>query len=82
MKLFVKTPHRETQQTQRKWPITIVLVIIKPNMDRTFINSLNKLAATINKSLSKGIISMLHQDQPQEEHEVGPKIYALGSDLR
>ena len=45
-------------------------------------NPLNKLAASINITLSKGILSMLQQEQPQREHEIGYKILALGTDLR
>ena len=43
-------------------------------MDQTFINSLYKLAAKINRSLSKGILTFLQQEQPQKELELGPKI--------
>jgi len=50
-------------------------------MDQTFLNSLKKLAATINKSISKEIIFVLQQEQPQKEHELESKIYALGTDL-
>ena len=50
-------------------------------MDQTFLNSLNKLTTTINKSISKEILFMLQQEQPQKEHELESKIYALGTDL-
>lgn len=60
---------------------TTTPAIIKQNMDKTFINSLNKLAAIINKTFSKKILGMLQQRQPQKEHELGPTIYSLGTDL-
>ena len=51
-------------------------------MDETFINFLNKLATKFNISFSKGILTLLQQEHPQKENELGYKIYAFGKDFR
>ena len=45
-------------------------------------NSLNKLSAEISRPLSKRILTLLQQEKPQKEHELGHKILKLGSDLK
>lgn len=48
------------------------------NMDQNFMNSLNKLAAEISKSLSKGVLTLLQQEKTQKMHELGQKYLHLG----
>jgi len=51
-------------------------------MDKTFINSCNKLAVANNKPFSKEMHTILQQEWPQEEHEMGHKIFALGTNSK